>query len=346
MERAKAEILNIKGFPRVAGVANGALVLRDKPLLNTDYDMLCEVLKPKVDGTINLDRLFEGEDLDFFIALSSFVATIGNPGQTAYCAANNFQKALVRQRHDVRGLAGSSIDISSVLGVGYVTREKQTGNLSDYAAERLLKRSGIVPLSEVGVQLLFAEGILAGRKEESSQDSNIVSGLQLMTTEQSIQSWWGASPRASHLIRNSGRGKAVGLEDDAGAAATARVPLKTRLEAAKSAEDAFVIVKDAFMTKLRSSLYNHSLSEDVPLVNLGVDSLVAVVMRNWAKAEVGVDLPALKILGGDTSLEIAAFLTEKLDLGSDSDDTRSSSDDEVKSVSTDTTSMEGEGARK
>lgn len=65
MELAKTEILLVKGFPRLAGVANGAMMIRVKPVLDTDYDTLLEVLKHKGDGTSNLKQLFEGEDFDF-----------------------------------------------------------------------------------------------------------------------------------------------------------------------------------------------------------------------------------------------------------------------------------------
>jgi hypothetical protein len=68
-----------------------------------------KVVKPKVDGTMFLSELFERNTLDFFIAFSSIVATLGNSGQSAYSAANSFTKALINQRRE-RGLAGSVID--------------------------------------------------------------------------------------------------------------------------------------------------------------------------------------------------------------------------------------------
>ena len=96
-------------FPAIAGVAIGALVLRDQGFSDMDLETFQMVVKPKVDGTLFLSELFQENTLDFFIAFSSVVATLGNNGQSAYSAANSFTKTLVNQRRE-RGLAGSVID--------------------------------------------------------------------------------------------------------------------------------------------------------------------------------------------------------------------------------------------
>lgn len=69
----------------------------------------------------------------------------------------------------------------------------------------------------------------------------------------------------------------------------------------------------AFATKLRKLL---QLQEDVDklqvtlpsygLVELGVDSIVAVEIRTWFWKELGVDIPVLQILGGSTFGKIIA----------------------------------------
>jgi NAD(P)-dependent dehydrogenase (short-subunit alcohol dehydrogenase family) len=96
-------------LPAIAGVANGALILRDQAFEGMDLESFQMVVKPKIDGTVFLSELFKENTLDFFIAFSSVVATLGNSGQSAYSAANSFSKALINQRR-ARGLAGSVID--------------------------------------------------------------------------------------------------------------------------------------------------------------------------------------------------------------------------------------------
>ena len=75
-------------MPPIAGVINGAMVLADGLFADMSFENLEKVLKPKVDGSINLDEVFSTDDLDFFIMCSSLSAVVGNPGQANYSAAN------------------------------------------------------------------------------------------------------------------------------------------------------------------------------------------------------------------------------------------------------------------
>lgn len=51
---------------------------------------------------------------------------------------------------------------------------------------------------------------------------------------------------------------------------------------------------------------------DVPIIDLGIDSLVAVEIRDWLFAEVGHDVPVLKILGGSSVKQICTEVVEDL----------------------------------
>ncbi|GJD05175.1 polyketide synthase/peptide synthetase [Colletotrichum higginsianum] len=312
--RAKDAILNELGFPKIAGVANGAMILRDKPMVETDFDTLQQVLRPKVNGTQHLDKLFSEEgDLSWFIVLTSFASIIGNMGQMAYSAANCFQTALVRNRR-ARGLPGSAIDINMVVGVGYVERERRTGGLDRHAADRLLNRSQLLPVSEPDLHQMFAEAVVACREGPEMGDSEIITGLQHLTTEKAADTFWGLSPKFSHWVRDR---SASGAQGAGSAHQEARVPLKARLAQAMGLEQALKIVKDAMLAKLRLALSTDKLDPNMPLVDLGVDSLVAVLLRNWSIQETGVDVPVLKTLGGDSTLEIAQFIVENLGINTD-----------------------------
>ena len=54
---------------------------------------------PKVQGGQSLDRAFQGLNLDFFVMTSSISATLGDPGQCDYSAANSFLDSLAQQRN-------------------------------------------------------------------------------------------------------------------------------------------------------------------------------------------------------------------------------------------------------
>lgn len=94
---------------------------QDANMSDMDYDSFSQVTLPKVQGSLNLDRLFQGHSLDFFIFFSSISSIIGIPGQSAYAAAKMFMTALAEGRMQ-RGLAASVLNIGAVLGAGYISK--------------------------------------------------------------------------------------------------------------------------------------------------------------------------------------------------------------------------------
>lgn len=232
LKRVRQEICQT--FPQIAGIANGALILRDKTFANTDLESFQAVLKPKVDGTINLSDLFNDNSLDFFIAFSSIVATMGNTGQSAYSAANSFLKSLIAQRRK-RGLAGSVIDISRVLGVGYTEREtKARGKLSERVIEKIMNVTSA--MSESDLHQLFAEAVLAGRPG-SGLNPELITGIRTLSSDMTNDVFWANNLKFSHFIQDLGDAS-VGKESK-----VARVPVKTQLLSAKSFDSIAKVLK-------------------------------------------------------------------------------------------------------
>ncbi len=62
-------------------------------------EQAAQVLAPKVQGTLVLERVLEGQPLDFLVLFSSITSTTGGgPGQIDYCAANAFLDAYAHSR--------------------------------------------------------------------------------------------------------------------------------------------------------------------------------------------------------------------------------------------------------
>lgn len=327
-------------MPPIAGVTNGALVLRDKGLINMDLDTFHANTRPKVEGTMYLDEMFPGKDLDFFIAFSSISATVGNMGQMAYSAANMFMKALIQQRR-ARGVAGSTIDISQVFGVGYIEREmKLQTSLSREQATRLMNRSGTLIMSEPDLHQLFAEAIISGRPD-SGVNPEIITGVKTLSSSSAKEALWAGHPRFGHFIQDVGSAKLPS------ATKSDVVPVKTLLEKCKDEEEMAAVLRTALVAKLKSSLMmgEETLSETTPLIDLGVDSLVAVEVRTWFAQEVAADVAVLKILGGPSVHELIEDVVGKvaLELRTEGKSTPSSaSDAEASSMGSPEAEMDSE----
>ncbi|XMA13947.1 hypothetical protein WAI453_006738 [Rhynchosporium graminicola] len=284
-------------LPPIVGVANAAMVLSDTLLSNMSFSELQTVLKPKVDGSRFLDDLFASPTLDFFILFGSSVDVMGNSGQAAYCAANMFMNSLVNSRH-ARGLAGSMIGLGEVKGVGYAARMNR--ELNDIIGATL-------PLSEKEVHHMFAEGVLRGRPG-GGENPVLYAGMDSKDPRKEPDILWYPHPKFWHYIE-SGNGAAV--KEVKGAV----VSLKVRLAGALSMDEVLGVVTDTFISKLRHKLQissNTAVSNEAVLLELGIDSLVAVDLRAWFVNELGVDMPILKILGGATILDLVSDATARL----------------------------------
>ncbi|KAI1117885.1 hypothetical protein F5Y14DRAFT_402316 [Nemania sp. NC0429] len=123
----------------VKGVIHLAMVLRDALFLDMTYDQWVEGLLPKLQGCWNLHNALHGTALDFFVVTSSIVATINVPGQANYNAANTFLEAFCQYRNGL-GQAASAIAVSPIDDIGVV--------VSNDKARRNLRSNGLQFLTE------------------------------------------------------------------------------------------------------------------------------------------------------------------------------------------------------
>jgi acyl transferase domain-containing protein/NADPH:quinone reductase-like Zn-dependent oxidoreductase/acyl carrier protein len=148
----KKVIASIPEDRPLTGVIHAAGVLDDGTVESLGDQQLERVMRPKVDAAVHLHELTEQLDLSLFVLFSSGAATLGNPGQGNYAAANAFLDAFAQQRQ-VQGLTAQS------LGWGLWAQEEGTGMGGglDEAARARLRRVGIIPLTdEKGLQLFEA----------------------------------------------------------------------------------------------------------------------------------------------------------------------------------------------
>ncbi|XWW93079.1 hypothetical protein V2A60_001007 [Cordyceps javanica] len=299
LQRCYEEIC--KTMPPIAGVAQGAMVLRDSMFDGLTYENLTAVLEPKVTGTQLLDEFFYDAPLDFFIVMSSLTSVVGNSGQSNYIAANMFMVALAEQRRR-RGVAGSSIAISSLIGIGYVERSSKFD--ADYFANL-----GYRNISEPELHQLFAEAILVGRPG-CTQSSEITTGLEPFHPQRNAntKAQFFEDVRFNHFILERQDAKS---SESRGSDVTMRV----QLAEAKTADDAREMIKVGFLARLCRTLMlsaDAALNETASLVEQGIDSLMAVEVRSWFLKELDVDIPVLKILGGSSINDLLAEAMERI----------------------------------
>ncbi|RYP25133.1 hypothetical protein DL765_000014 [Monosporascus sp. GIB2] len=294
-------------MPAIAGVAQGAMVLQDIAIQNMTLEQLLQVTKPKVEGSIYLNELFQENTLDFFVFFSSASSVIGNNGQANYAAANTFMTSLAEQRRR-RGLAASVIDIGPVFGVGYIARAAEGSIMGNVTAQA----GAFVRTSERDFHQLFGEAVLAGFLG-STANIELVSGVRRVSQREERQPVWTSWPRMSHFILGH-----EGAEDQATTGPQGNIPVKERLAKTQSREQVYDIIWDAFARELGShfqlgvSPVNKVELGAMRFDQMGIDSLTAVEIRAWFMRTLEINVPVLKILNGGSIGDLVTMATETI----------------------------------
>ena len=111
-------------LPPLAGVIHSVGVLSDGALSNQTWDRFEQVLWPKVIGAWHLHRATMDRDLDLFVLFSSVTGVLGNAGQANHAAANAFLDQLAGHRRAL-GLPGQSIAWGAWSGLGEAEEQRE-----------------------------------------------------------------------------------------------------------------------------------------------------------------------------------------------------------------------------
>ena len=281
-------------MPPVGGIANGAMVLCDSLFQNMDLSTWETAIKPKIDGSRYLDELFYAQDLEFFVMFSSAASVVGNAGQSNYSAGCMFMAGLAEDRRK-RGLAASVIQIGMIVGIGYVARTE--------LADKSLLANAFNAISEPLYHQMFAASIIHGRPD-SGRSTLLTTGLQ----RSELAALWSENPRFSHIIHQSISSSVISHE------VTQMVPVRTQLESTISLDEAVSVLVECFRIKLALVLQAplDKIHQNVQIIDLGIDSLIAVDIRSWFLKELNVDIPILRVLGGSSISQICQDAIGKL----------------------------------
>lgn len=245
-------------------------------------------MAPKMDGAWNLHYHSLNRPLDFFVLFSSVSSLIGSPGQGNYAAANSFLDAFAHYRRSL-GLPAITINWGHLAGVGYVARHHEISEL--------LTRMG-------------SEGI-------SPQEAT--AGLGLILRRNPIQigmmrmDWQKVSksiPRTGFAQRYSllvGESKT----DEQGVKEISQI--KERLWEAKQEERPEIIeayVREQVARVLGTS--DSKLDLDRSLNELGLDSLMAVELKNRIESDLDLSLPMGQLMQSPTILRFSSAVLNQL----------------------------------
>ena len=288
--------------PPLRGVIHSAGEVADASVLQQDAARFARPFRAKVLGAHALEAATRADALDFFVLFSSAAAVLGSPGQSNHCAANAFLDQFAQARHS-RGLPAVAINWGAWSDVGAAV---QGG-----AAERMATL-GLLPITPV-------QGLQALARALALPAAQVVVLPALWTRYAAHTARAGAAPAwLSELLDR---------EREPLASVDARI---TELQAAATANHANGIasqIATAPTARRRSLLAafvreralralgqptGHGIDPGTPLGELGLDSLLAVELRNTLATALGRPLPATLLFDHPTIDALTDHLLREL----------------------------------
>jgi hypothetical protein len=260
-------------------------------------------VRPKVQGSWNLHRLLPSQ-MDFFVMLSSVTGIVGNPGQSNYAAGNTFQDALARHRV-ARGEKATALDLGVILDEGYMAEHKDI-------QDKVMRLNIVNLISQEQLFAMFDYFCHPNTVYEAECSSQITSGIKIpsqllhegfeipLALDRSLF-------RAMHHI---------GLVENGSSAnpgLSSRTDTETLFKSASSLQEAAAIAAEALRGKLLKVLgiADEERTVDDRMESFGVDSLVALELRNWISRETKADIAVFEILGEGTVSDIGLAIARK-----------------------------------
>lgn len=283
--------------PPLTGVFHAAGVLDDGVLVEQNAKRFARVMEPKVQGAWHLHVLSQemnrGEALDMFVCFSSVSALLGSPGQSNYAAANVFLDALVQYRQH-KGLAGTSINWGPWAEAGMAAA------LEQHSRSRLTAMGMTPIMAHEGLSAL--EYVLA--------TSTVQTGVMKVDWGKFINQF--AGQPIPPLLAAFDKGQVSGLKQSAG--------LNTEQLRNLGKEDR----RSVLITHLRAELakvLGFSSPEQIgsrrKLFDLGIDSLMAVELKNRLESSLKCTLPNTILFDYPTLDALVDYLLEDVFVVSD-----------------------------
>ncbi|EDM73558.1 modular polyketide synthase, partial [Plesiocystis pacifica SIR-1] len=300
--------------PPVSTIVHLAGFLDDGLVRDLEPEPLHRVLRPKLDGAWNLHSLsLERElELDAFVLFSSAAGLLGSAGQGNYAAGNSFLDGLAAHRRGL-GLPGLSLAWGLWSAGGMIAR-------LDQADRARLRRNGLRPIAVPRGMALLDAALGALPHDAATPGLAVPIDFNLDTLAERRDRGdlppllWSLAPASRDGLRRSGPDADA---DTSHSAASFQARVRALDSASERGALLLAVVAEHAGAVLHISGRAEAFEPEQPLFELGLDSLMAVEIRNRLCVATGLRLPATLLFDFPTPRALADRIARALELGAE-----------------------------
>ncbi|MEV0446842.1 SDR family NAD(P)-dependent oxidoreductase [Streptomyces sp. NPDC050600] len=285
-------------------VVHCAGVLDDGVLATLTPDRLARVLGPKADAARHLHELTRDRELTAFVLFSSAAGVLGSAGQGNYAAANAFLDALAAHRRHL------DLPATSLAWGWWDDAQGMAGRLGAVDRARM-KASGVMPFAPGEGLALFDAALL--------NDGAALVPVRLDAAALREQAAQGRlDPFLTEVMPDSERGGATDTPPPRAATSGrpgSRVPVwreRLRGSAPERRADLLLDLVRREVAKVLGRRSHVGVDAHDRLLDLGLDSLTAVELRNRLAESSGLPLPTTFVFDHPTPARLTDRLGELL----------------------------------
>ena len=283
----------LKTYPAIHGVVHSAVTLQDQSILRMEEPVFRAGLSAKVDTSVNIDRVFGRQELDFVLFFSSIISFFKTPGQCNYSAGCTFKDSFALSLQQQRAYPVKIMNWGYWGSVGVAADEfhrKIMESIGIGSIEPLEGMTSLETLINCAMPQMALIKVLNGHTIDGLSLSEITGNHRQRLAEPP------ADVRASNIVVTNGNGKVNGMS-----------PLAELTGEKRNAYIEQVVIEKL---SLALSIEPGKIRKDIPVVDYGVDSIVGVNLVRTINEALDINLPLQAMFEQITVAELVELISD------------------------------------